>query len=38
MAPFILIGTAHLFGGSAGREGTAVQNGEATLISLLNYL
>lgn len=31
MAPFILIGTfiTHLFGGSAGREGTAVQMGGA---------
>jgi H+/Cl- antiporter ClcA len=31
MAPFILIGTVitHLFGGSAGREGTAVQMGGA---------
>src|SRR4051812_3883204 len=29
MAPFILVGTVltHLFGGSAGREGTAVQMG-----------
>lgn len=31
MAPFVLIGTiiTHLFGGSAGREGTAVQMGSA---------
>lgn len=31
MAPFVLIGTliTHLFGGSAGREGTAVQMGAA---------
>lgn len=31
MAPFVLIGTVltHLFGGSAGREGTAVQMGSA---------
>ncbi len=31
MAPFILVGTVvtHLFGGSAGREGTAVQMGAA---------
>lgn len=32
MAPLVLIGTlvTHLFGGSAGREGTAVQMGEAS--------
>jgi H+/Cl- antiporter ClcA len=31
MAPLVLIGTiiTHLFGGSAGREGTAVQMGGA---------
>ena len=37
MAPFILLGTVitHLFGGSAGREGTAVQMG-ASLADQLN--
>jgi H+/Cl- antiporter ClcA len=37
MAPFILIGTVatHLFGGSAGREGTAVQMG-ASLADQIN--
>jgi H+/Cl- antiporter ClcA len=37
MAPFILIGTAHLFGGSAGREGTAVQMGRQ-IDQFINYL
>jgi H+/Cl- antiporter ClcA len=38
MAPFILIGTVitHLFGGSAGREGTAVQMG-STLADQLSH-
>ncbi len=38
MAPFILLGTivTHLFGGSAGREGTAVQMG-ASLSDQLTY-
>lgn len=39
MAPFILIGTliTHLFGGSAGREGTAVQMG-ASLTDQLHHI
>lgn len=39
MAPFILLGTVitHLFGGSAGREGTAVQMG-ASLSDQLSHL
>ncbi|WP_051026299.1 chloride channel protein [Bdellovibrio bacteriovorus] len=39
MAPMVLLGTllTHLFGGSAGREGTAVQMG-ATLADQLNRL
>lgn len=39
MAPFVLIGTilTHLFGGSAGREGTAVQMG-ASLSDQLTHL
>lgn len=38
MAPFVLIGTVmtHLFGGSAGREGTAVQMG-STLADQLSH-
>lgn len=38
MAPFVLLGTltTHLFGGSAGREGTAVQMG-ASLADQLNF-
>jgi H+/Cl- antiporter ClcA len=38
MAPFVLIGTllTHLFGGSAGREGTAVQMGGAIADSFTN--
>lgn len=39
MAPFVLLGTlvTHLFGGSAGREGTAVQMG-GSLADQLTYL
>jgi H+/Cl- antiporter ClcA len=39
MAPFILIGTliTHLFGGSAGREGTAVQMGGAIADQCTKY-
>tara|TARA_B100000674_G_scaffold246725_2_gene203341 strand:+ start:29194 stop:30483 length:1290 start_codon:yes stop_codon:yes gene_type:complete len=39
MAPLVLIGTiiTHVFGGSAGREGTAVQMG-ASLADQLNFL
>ncbi|WP_374033209.1 voltage-gated chloride channel family protein [Bdellovibrio bacteriovorus] len=39
MAPMVLLGTVltHLFGGSAGREGTAVQMG-ASLADQLNHL
>lgn len=40
MAPFILIGTVltHLFGGSAGREGTAIQMGAAISDQLTKLL
>jgi len=40
MAPLVLIGTliTHLFGGSAGREGTAVQMGGALAGSLEKFL
>ena len=39
MAPFILIGTVvtHLFGGSAGREGTAIQMGAALSDQLSHF-
>jgi H+/Cl- antiporter ClcA len=39
MAPFILLGTVitHLFGGSAGREGTAVQMGASLSDQLSKY-
>jgi H+/Cl- antiporter ClcA len=39
MAPFVLIGTVltHLFGGSAGREGTAVQMGASLADQLSRY-
>lgn len=39
MAPFILFGTVltHLFGGSAGREGTAVQMGASLSDQLTNF-
>lgn len=39
MAPFILIGTivTHLFGGSAGREGTAIQMGAALSDQLSHF-
>ena len=39
MAPFILIGTllTHLFGGSAGREGTAVQMGASLSDQLTHF-
>jgi H+/Cl- antiporter ClcA len=39
MAPFILIGTVltHLFGGSAGREGTAVQMGASLADQVSHY-
>ena len=39
MTPFILIGTVltHLFGGSAGREGTAVQMGASLADQLQNF-
>lgn len=39
MAPFVLIGTllTHLFGGSAGREGTAVQMGATLADQLSEY-
>ena len=39
MAPMVLIGTVltHLFGGSAGREGTAVQMGASLADSALRY-
>jgi H+/Cl- antiporter ClcA len=39
MAPFVLIGTVltHLFGGSAGREGTAVQMGASLSDQLSRY-
>jgi len=39
MAPFILIGTilTHLFGGSAGREGTAVQMGASLSDQISNF-
>ncbi len=38
MAPMVLIGTVltHLFGGSAGREGTAVQMG-ASLADAISH-
>jgi len=40
MAPMVLIGTVltHLFGGSAGREGTAVQMGASLADRALRYL
>lgn len=40
MAPLVLIGTVatHLFGGSAGREGTAVQMGGSLAGGMLRYL
>ncbi|HET7542030.1 MAG TPA: chloride channel protein [Polyangiaceae bacterium] len=40
MAPMVLIGTVltHLFGGSAGREGTAVQMGASLADTALRYL
>lgn len=40
MAPMVLIGTVltHLFGGSAGREGTAVQMGASLTDTALRYL
>ncbi|MEO5913087.1 MAG: voltage-gated chloride channel family protein [Luteolibacter sp.] len=40
MAPLILIGTlvTHLFGGSAGREGTAVQMGGSIAATLARFL
>jgi len=40
MAPLVLIGTVvtHLFGGSAGREGTAVQMGGSIASGLVKYL
>lgn len=40
MAPLVLIGTVitHLFGGSAGREGTAVQMGGSLASTLLSYI
>jgi H+/Cl- antiporter ClcA len=40
MAPMVLIGTVltHLFGGSAGREGTAVQMGASLADALLSHL
>jgi H+/Cl- antiporter ClcA len=39
MAPLVLGGTliTHLFGGSAGREGTAVQMGGAIADQLLDF-
>jgi H+/Cl- antiporter ClcA len=39
MAPFVLVGTVltHLFGGSAGREGTAVQMGASLADQLSKY-
>lgn len=39
MAPFILVGTVitHLFGGSAGREGTAVQMGASLTDQISSY-
>lgn len=40
MAPMVLVGTVltHLFGGSAGREGTAVQMGASLADTALRYL
>ncbi len=40
MAPMVFIGTVltHLFGGSAGREGTAVQMGASLADAVLNHL
>ncbi len=40
MAPLVLIGTVvtHLFGGSAGREGTAVQMGGSIASTVAHYL
>ncbi|MEQ1664410.1 MAG: chloride channel protein, partial [Bdellovibrionales bacterium] len=40
MAPFVLLGTllTHLFGGSAGREGTAVQMGATLSDQLSRFL
>jgi H+/Cl- antiporter ClcA len=40
MAPLVLVGTVvtHLFGGSAGREGTAVQMGGSIASGLVKYL